>query len=49
MKDEDLIRVNLKVDPEVNPKLHEYLKEKDKRKRASIIRRMLEELLQQEG
>lgn len=48
MKDEDLIRVNLKVDPEVNPKLYEFLKGKDKRKRASIIRRMLEEMLQQE-
>lgn len=43
------IRVNLKIDPEVNPKLYAFLEEKDKRKRASIIRRMLEELLQQDS
>lgn len=49
MKDDDLIRVNLKVDPDVNPTLHKYLEGKDKRKRASIIRRMLEELLQKES
>jgi metal-responsive CopG/Arc/MetJ family transcriptional regulator len=47
--DNEEIRVNLKIDPEVNPKLYSFLNEKDKRKRASIIRRMLEELLQQES
>jgi|TARA_Y100000588_G_scaffold321228_1_gene352403 metal-responsive CopG/Arc/MetJ family transcriptional regulator len=42
------IRVNLNIDPEVNPKLYAFLEKKDKRKRASIIRRMLEEMLQEE-
>ncbi len=41
------IRVNLNIDPEVNPTLYSFLEEKDKRKRASIIRRMLEEMLQE--
>lgn len=42
------IRVNLNIDSEISPKLHFFLNGKDKRKRASIIRRMLEEMLRNE-
>lgn len=37
------IRINFEIDPEVNPKLYDYLEKINKRKRASILRRLLEE------
>lgn len=37
------IRINLEVDHEINPKLYAYLEKINKRKRASILRRLLED------
>jgi len=37
------IRINLEIDHEVNPKLYAYLEKVNKRKRASILRRLLDE------
>lgn len=37
------IRINLEIDAEINPKLYFYLEKVNKRKRASILRRLLEE------
>ncbi len=39
------IRINFSVDYEINPILYEKLKKVNKRKRATLLRRLLEEKL----
>lgn len=43
IEEENKIRVNLLVDKDINPELFEQLKKVNKRKRAGIIKRWLEE------